>query len=388
MRDSLTNIHGRICLISDLWTACTNRGYLCLTAHYIDCDWELKSKILAFCDMHPPHSGVELARKVREIITEWEIDRKIFSLTLDNASANDNMQMNLKTQLALEGSLLCDGEFFHVRCSAHILNLIVQEGLKVASIACHKIRESITYVKGSEARIRNFEECARRVSVDTSVHLHLDVCTRWNSTYLMLESALKYKRVFTSLALSDKNYKHCPSIDEWKRGEIICVFLKPFYDMTNLISGTSYPTSNLYFGQVWKIEKFLLDNVNNEDGLIKEMTCNMKKKFDKYWSEYSILLAMAAVFDPRLKLTMLAFSYQSMDPNSYEEKINVVRAKLFQLYEEYAKKSPTSSQIEQQPQSSNSLASTSTSAYFDVINVRFNIHSKLLVFIFIFFSFC
>ena len=96
---------------------------------------------------------------------------------------------------------------------------------------------------------------------------------------------------------------------------------------------------------------------------------------------------MAAVFDPRLKLTMLEFSYQSMDSNSYEEKINVVRAKLFQLYEEYAKKSPTSSQIEQQPQSSNFLASTSTSAYSDVIDVRFNIHSKLLFFIF-FLSFC
>ena len=376
LRDTFTNICGRICLTSDLWTACTNRGYICLTAHYVDLDWKLKSKILAFCDMRPPHSGVELARKVIEIITDWGIDRKIFSLTLDNASANDNMQMNLKTQLSLEGNLLCDGEFFHVRCSAHILNLIVQEGLKVASIACHKIRESIAYVKGSETRMRNFKECARRVLVDISVHLRLDVSTRWNSTYLMLESALKYKRAFISLALSDKNYKHCPSIDEWRRGEIICAFLKPFYDMTTLISGTSYPTSNLYFGQVWKIEKFLLDNVNNEDELVKQMASNMKKKFDKYWSEYSVLLAMVAVFDPRLKLTMLEFSYQSLDPNTYGEKISLVRAKLFQLYDEYAKKSPTSSQVEQQPQSSNSLAFSSTSACSDVIDVRFNIHSK------------
>ena len=219
----------------------------------------------------------------------------------------------------------------------------MQEGLKVASIACHKIRESIAYVKGSKGRMRIFEECARRVSIDTHQHLSLDVSIRWNSTYLMLESALKYQRAFTSLALSNKNYKHCPSIDEWKRGETICAFLKPFYDMTNLISGISYPTSNMYFGQVWKIEKFLFDNVNNEDEWIKEMSCNMKRKFDKYWSEYSVLLAMAAVFDPRLKLTMLEFSYHSMDPNSYQEKIDVVRGKLFQLYEEYAKNAPSSS---------------------------------------------
>ena len=90
--------------------------------------------------MLPPHSGVELSRKVIEIITDWGIDMKIFSLTLDNASANDNMQLNLKSQLSLEESLLCDGEFFHIHYCAHILNLIVQEGLKVSSTSCHTIR--------------------------------------------------------------------------------------------------------------------------------------------------------------------------------------------------------------------------------------------------------
>ena len=169
----------------------------------------------------------------------------------------------------MEGSLLCDGEFFYVHYSTHILNLIVQQGLKVASIACHKIRESMAYVKKFEGRMRNFEECVIRVLVNTSVYLHLNVSIRWNSTYLMLESALKYKCVFISLALSN-NYKHYPSNDEWKRWEIICAFFKLFHNMTNLILGSSYSTSNLHFGQVWKIEKFFLDNVNNKDELVKK----------------------------------------------------------------------------------------------------------------------
>ena len=56
----------------------------------------------------------------------------------------------LKGHLRLQKSLLCDGEFFHVRCSAYILTLIAQEGLKVASNSLFAIRESVKHVKGSD----------------------------------------------------------------------------------------------------------------------------------------------------------------------------------------------------------------------------------------------
>ena len=78
----------------------------------------------------------------------------------------------------------------------------------------------------------------------------------------MLERTLNNNRTFVILALKDKNYKYCPSNEQWNRGEQICEFFMPFYDITNLIFGTSYPTANLYFSQVWKIELLLLNNLN------------------------------------------------------------------------------------------------------------------------------
>ena len=76
----------------------------------------------------------------------------------------------------------------------------------------------------------------------------------------MLESAIKYKLSFESLSWSDMNYKHCPSNEEWERGKKLCELLEPFYQITNMISGSSYPTSNLYFMQIWKIELLLKKN--------------------------------------------------------------------------------------------------------------------------------
>ena len=51
LKQKLGQIPGRVCLTSYYWTTCTNIGYISLTAHYVDKDWKLKSKILSFTHM-------------------------------------------------------------------------------------------------------------------------------------------------------------------------------------------------------------------------------------------------------------------------------------------------------------------------------------------------
>ncbi|XP_042018980.1 zinc finger BED domain-containing protein RICESLEEPER 2-like [Salvia splendens] len=288
--------------------------------------------------MPPPHSAPELAQKISDILMDWKIDRKIFSFTLDNVAANNAMVKLLKTQLQLQSSLLCNGEYFHVRCCEHILNLIVQEGLKVASDALDKVRSSIKYVKASEARMIKFKECARKVDIEFTTSLCLDVPTRWNSTYLMLASGIKYQRVFSMLECDDLAYKHCPTEDEWEGGKVMCEFLEPIYDITTLISGSSYPTSNLYFMEVWNIARLLEKNSRSHDEVVKSMPLKMQSKFEKYWEEYSDILSMGAVFDPRMKLKLVEYCYSTLDPLSSEDKVNRLKTKLYILYDEYKKK--------------------------------------------------
>ena len=117
----------------------------------------------------------------------------------------------LKNQLNLKNALLNEGSFFHIRCCAHILNLVVQEGLKEIDIAITKIRECVKYVKGSQSRKQKFLDCVAQTSLDNKKGLRQDVPTRWNSTYVMLECAMYYRRAFCHLQLSDSNFKHCPS---------------------------------------------------------------------------------------------------------------------------------------------------------------------------------
>jgi hypothetical protein len=119
----------RISLTSDCWTSIQTIGYMCLTAHYIDSDWKLQKCIIDFNEFAPPHSGEGIADGILEILVKWSIQGKIGAITLDNASNNDRVASLLKSDLQERGKLHFEGIFFHVRCCAHILNLVVQDSL-------------------------------------------------------------------------------------------------------------------------------------------------------------------------------------------------------------------------------------------------------------------
>ena len=96
------------------------------------------------------------------------------------------------------------------------MNLIVQDGLEVASDALLNIRKSVQYVKASESKKKQFFQFVEQVcEIDTSIGLRSYWVNRWDSTYTMLESAINYRQAFHRLSLIGKQHKWCPSNDEW-----------------------------------------------------------------------------------------------------------------------------------------------------------------------------
>src|SRR6185503_1809647 len=87
-----------------------------------------------------------------------------------------------------------------MRCAAHIINLIVQDGLKEVDLYVKHVRAAIRWVKNGTSRLVKFKEIAEEEKVESKAFLKLDVPTRWNYTYLMLKSAIAYEKMFTRLA--------------------------------------------------------------------------------------------------------------------------------------------------------------------------------------------
>ncbi|KAL2927207.1 putative AC transposase, partial [Bienertia sinuspersici] len=257
--DSLSQVSSRICFTTDCWSSkVTSRGYLSLISHYIDNNWILRSHILNFKYFPPTHKGQDIYRFVQELIRDWNLEGKAFSMTYDNASSMDVMVSCLKTDPHSYSALPCGGSLFHVRCCAHILNFIVQSGLSVVGESVVKLRVACSYIDGSDHRLTKFHECVCASGANFEGSLILDCPTRWNSTYLMLKKALQAKPAFDIFAMCDSNFDFNLSLEEWKVVEFVCGFLEPFYNITCLFSGYEYPTANLYFNNIVATEKLLL----------------------------------------------------------------------------------------------------------------------------------
>ncbi|KAG8496787.1 hypothetical protein CXB51_007974 [Gossypium anomalum] len=134
VKEELAKAPGLICLTSDNWNSeYTNDEYICIIAHWVDKDWKLQKRIIRFRALFPLYDGLNIADELVLYLSQCGIDKKIFSITLDNASYNDVMVSCLKNHFRANRAILCDDAFFQVRCYAHILNLIVKAGLELAN---------------------------------------------------------------------------------------------------------------------------------------------------------------------------------------------------------------------------------------------------------------
>ncbi|XP_052193762.1 zinc finger BED domain-containing protein RICESLEEPER 2-like [Diospyros lotus] len=231
--------------------------------------------------------------------------------------------------------LVYGGNLFHVRCCAHILNLLVQDGLGRIIGIIENVRESVKFINQSEARLRMFTEIAQNLQLGGR-KLILDCPTRWNSTYEMLSIALQFKEVFPRFQDREPTYKWLPEPYEWEKVEKVTMLLEVFNVATHVISGSEYPTANLYLTEVFRIKHVLDKAIKDNCLFMQDMAWTMKAKFDKYWSECNMVMALANILDPRCKMMGVRMCFPMIYPkDEAEENIKKVQKALNDMYAEY-----------------------------------------------------
>ncbi|KAF2302755.1 hypothetical protein GH714_004968 [Hevea brasiliensis] len=116
---------------------------------------------------------------------KWGLS-KVMCIIIDNASSNDSAISQLKKRLLIlkKNAFVVGGDAFHMRCCAHIIQLVVMDRLDA--------------VQGSIRRIR-----------DVVKHVN-----RYNNRFQV------------------EFWDELPSEFDWHNARILCNFLEKFYDVT------------------------------------------------------------------------------------------------------------------------------------------------------------
>ncbi|KAF7832042.1 zinc finger BED domain-containing protein RICESLEEPER 2-like [Senna tora] len=284
LKSILSNNSQMVSITTDTWTTIQNLNYMCVTGHYIDDSWVLNKKVFGFF-LIADHRGETIGKALEKCLKDWGI-AKICTVTVDNASAN-NVALSYLTRRLSDWNCITilNGQYMHLRCCTHILNLIVNDGLKEVDISVAMIRAACKFVKSSPSRLANFKRCVCECNIESKLMVTLDVPSRWNSTYTMLDTAEKFEKAFDRLEFDDPNYLSvlnneggCPTSDDWKRARVFVKFLKVFYDATLVFSGSLHVTSNALLMKLCDITKMLNFWIESNDVMLRNMAKNMKVK--------------------------------------------------------------------------------------------------------------
>ena len=340
-----------MCLTTDTWTSIQNLCYMSLTGHFIDDDWKLHKRILNFCQVED-HKEETIGRKIEMCLREWGING-IFTLTVDNASSNGATIKFLENVTKDWEEAVLEHEFLHMRCCAHILNLIIGDGMREINASIAKVRETVRYVKSSPNRNQNFVGFVERLGIESKSLLCLEVPTKMNSTYLMLETAQKFEKVFIQMDFEDDSYSSYfmnkensggmgsrSSID-FQKCRTFVGFLKLFNNAMKKFSGSLYVTANTFYDEMFVIQESISHLSKSQNHLLKNMATKMESKFDKYWGKgdkMNHLLYVAVILDPRKKLRFLKFCFSEIYENEVADvMVELVRGSLVKLYDFYSR---------------------------------------------------
>ncbi|CAH9070101.1 unnamed protein product [Cuscuta europaea] len=363
----------RVSITPDTWTSIQNINYMVVTAHFIDMEFKLHKRVINFSKI-TSHKGDDIGRCLEEKLNEWGIS-KVFSIAVDNASSNDVAVEYMKKKLKNHDDLFLDGYHLHMRCTCHIINLIVKDGMKELVDSIEGIRNCVKYIHSSSARLDKFRDCAVLEKKDKMTTVPLDVVTRWNATYSMLHSAYKYKDVFARLG-EDSTQFHAyfceevmrevdgkkvkvkrvgpPEEEDWGKAMGFAHFLKKFYDVTIKLSATKSPTSHLVLRSLVNLKLEIDRKIgDSKDPILQSVAKSMKVKFDKYWGAFdkmNLVVFVAQALDPRYKLQMIEIHLEDLGFTSVQVEAmkSEVKGHLNKMYDAYKAKNVDQSCVEVQ----------------------------------------
>lgn len=301
MRLKVENIFDNVdhvALTCDIWSeVMTVTSYLGVTAHYLQED-KLVSRCIATVALDQRHTGDFIADKLKEICAGIHISLdKITAVVTDNGS---NMIAGIANFLEKNK---------HLPCFAHTINLIAESAMSVNDLGAlvSMVRDIVKFFKSSVI-LSDF--LRQKQTGSQPLKLILDVKTRWNSVYYMLQRYIELAPIVHQILMLNTKAPPTPSAVEMQNIKTLICILKLLEYVTKELSGEQYvtiskiiPMVNCLKTQINNIPMAVGDGDGPHGRVIdtvkKEILKQIERRFGHIEDNY--LIAMSCLLDPRFK---------------------------------------------------------------------------------------
>ena len=241
--------------------------------------------------MPQSHDAKNISDELCSCLKEWIPDYeqklvKIYTVT-DNAANVKAAMRRLSPEI-----------FKSLYCFAHTFQLVVNDAVEA-------FPEFGRVIKKAKAVVNHFHKSAKDSHKLTEIQKTLNIKqhklknespTRWNSLYYLMDRIVEQREAITVVLASNDKVNNLRN-HEWKTAESYVKVLKPFEDVTSMMSASRYPTLSMVI-PVLNVLKHLMDESEMDD-FGKHNCENIKERWPDY--ESNLDLAIPALLDPRFK---------------------------------------------------------------------------------------
>ena len=307
-----------LALTTDCWTSRAGDSYISITSHFIDDKFKRQLVVLdtfPLCERHTAHN---LLSNILSILEAWEVDKKRITCFVRDNAANITAAVR-------------EGGFAHIGCVDHTLQLAINDGLKE-----HVITELLKIVRVIVGHFHR-SPAGRQLLSNVQAQLQLpehqlsqEVCTRWNSTFYMLERFLEQRRAITTV-LPDTTCSAELTISQWNIVNQLVLLLKPFEEFSREFERED-ASIGLIIPGIRLLTKHVSKPVITEESSVirnvrKELETSLETRFAdiETWELHSI----ATLMDPRCKIKgFSSATYAEMTKSKVLEKAKEIANQL------------------------------------------------------------
>nr|GEX19248.1 hypothetical protein [Tanacetum cinerariifolium] len=160
--DSFGNINACVNLTTDVWPTPhgVSGSYMCVTARWIEPGtWQMMKRVISFEEFPSPHTGGALFKMLIKVLTNFNLEVKVMSITLDNACNNtfaiDKLKLKYDPPMGVFGKKR--KMFLVLSCMA--MDIISIQASSVASESAFSTSERVLSIRRTRLTSVSLDMC-------------------------------------------------------------------------------------------------------------------------------------------------------------------------------------------------------------------------------------